>query len=97
MNQHINEEPISVSTEARMQLKGDKMRLKRKLENLKYKQENEGLKKNICLSIPMLYIDKLEELIGLKLYDSKSQIVRMAIKEFLVKEYKNLKYLRYFK
>ena len=91
MNQNINEEPSESKPT------GDKMRLKRKLENLKYKQENMGLKKNISVCIPMLYIKSLEELLVLKLYDSKSQIIRIALKEWLVREYKDLKYLRYWK
>ena len=88
---NINEEPSESKPT------GDKMRLKRKLENLKYKQENMGLKKNISVCIPMLYIKSLEELLVLKLYDSKSQIIRIALKEWLVREYKDLKYLRYWK
>lgn len=74
-----------------------KEKLEKKFENVKYKKENNCYKKNVSFQIPLLFLDCIDELIEGRLYNSKSEIMRLALKEWLIKEFKNLKVLRYWK
>lgn len=58
------------------------------------KKEHKIPMENITINIPEAYEKKLQELISLKIITSRSEGIRLAIREYLVKEYKeNLKLL----
>ena len=52
--------------------------------------------KNLTIYIPDLYEDNLKKLIKLKRIPSRSGGIRLAIRDFLIKQYKELKILGYF-
>ena len=53
--------------------------------------------KNITINIPDVYDRNIQKLINLKILPSRSEAIRLALKEFLQKEYsENLDLLEYF-
>ena len=51
---------------------------------------------NITINLPDIYDKNIQKLIKMKLIPSRSEAVRTALREFLHKEYDNLKLLDYF-
>lgn len=58
--------------------------------------ENNTPMKNITINIPDLYDVNIKKLIKMKLIPSRSEAVRTALREFLLKEYNNLEVLGFF-
>jgi len=52
--------------------------------------------KNITINIPEIYDDNIQKLIKEKIVPSRSEAVRIALREFLHREYNNLKLLGFF-
>ena len=53
--------------------------------------------KNITINLPNLYDDNIQKLIKLNILPSRSEAIRLALKEFLQKEFsENLDLLGYF-
>lgn len=52
---------------------------------------------NITINIPDIYDKNIQRLIKMNLMPSRSEAIRTALREFLHKEYENLKLLDYFK
>ena len=51
---------------------------------------------NITINIPELYDENIQKLIKNKVVPSRSAAIRIAIREFLLNEFENLKLLGYF-
>ncbi|NVM20122.1 MAG: ribbon-helix-helix protein, CopG family [Candidatus Lokiarchaeota archaeon] len=51
---------------------------------------------NITINIPDIYDKNIQKLIKMNLMPSRSEAIRTALREFLHKEYDNLKLLDYF-
>jgi len=53
--------------------------------------------KNITINIPELYLDNIEKIINIEdKYKSRSQVIRIATKEFLKTEFVNLEVLNFY-
>ena len=52
--------------------------------------------KNITINLPKIYDENIQKLIKMKVVPSRSEYVRIALREFLHQEYKNLKLLGFF-
>jgi len=53
--------------------------------------------KNITINLPDLYDDNIQKLINLQIIPSRSEAIRLALKEFLQKEFsENLELLGFF-
>ena len=59
----------------------------------KGKQKKKTPLKNITINIPDIYDENIQKLIALKVIPSRSEAVRMALRDFLHKEYDNLQLL----
>lgn len=51
---------------------------------------------NITINLPQIYDQNIQKLIKMKLVPSRSEAIRIALREFLHNEYKNLKLLGFF-
>ena len=51
---------------------------------------------NITINLPQIYDDNIQKLIREKIVPSRSEAIRIALREFLHNEYKNLKLLGFF-
>lgn len=51
---------------------------------------------NITINIPYIYDQNIQKLIKLKIVPSRSEGIRLALRDFLYNEYLNLKLLGYF-
>jgi len=51
---------------------------------------------NITINLPEIYDQNIQKLIKMKLVPSRSEAIRIALREFLHNEYKNLKLLGFF-
>ncbi len=51
---------------------------------------------NITINLPHIYDENIQKLIKMKVTASRSEAIRIALRDFLHKEYKNLKLLGYF-
>ncbi|MHA2037632.1 MAG: ribbon-helix-helix domain-containing protein [Promethearchaeota archaeon] len=51
---------------------------------------------NITINIPEIYDENIQNLIKKKIVPSRSEAIRIALREFLHNEYKNLKLLGFF-
>ncbi|MHA2007921.1 MAG: ribbon-helix-helix domain-containing protein [Promethearchaeota archaeon] len=51
---------------------------------------------NITINLPEIYDQNIQKLIKLKVVPSRSEAIRIALREFLHNEYKNLKLLGFF-
>lgn len=52
--------------------------------------------RNITINIPEIYEDNIQELIQKKIIASRSEGIRIAIREYLRREYDNLELLGFF-
>ena len=52
--------------------------------------------KNITINIPDIYDENIQKLIKDKIVPSRSECIRIALREFFVNEYKNMQLLGYF-
>jgi len=52
--------------------------------------------RNITINIPEIYDENIKKLIKMKLIPSRSEAIRVALREFLHNEYENLKLLGFF-
>lgn len=52
--------------------------------------------KNITINLPYVYDENIQKLIKMKVVPSRSECIRIALREFLHQEYKNLKLLEFF-
>ncbi|MHA2280975.1 MAG: ribbon-helix-helix domain-containing protein [Promethearchaeota archaeon] len=52
---------------------------------------------NITINLPEIYDENIQKLIREKKVPSRSEAIRIALREFLHNEYKNLKLLGFFK
>ncbi|MBN1800114.1 MAG: ribbon-helix-helix protein, CopG family [Candidatus Lokiarchaeota archaeon] len=62
----------------------------------RFNDSDEELKepmKNITINIPNQYDDIIQKLISLKLIPSRSEAIRIALKEFLAKEFETLDFI----
>ncbi|MBA7480930.1 hypothetical protein ES705_05825 [subsurface metagenome] len=60
------------------------------------KKEKKPKMQNITINIPEIYDENIQKLIKMKITASRSEAIRIAIREFLHTEYDNLKLLGYF-
>ena len=51
---------------------------------------------NITINLPAIYDENIQKLIKKKIVPSRSEAIRIALREFLHNEYKNLKLLGFF-
>lgn len=51
---------------------------------------------NITINLPQIYDDNIQKLIREKIVPSRSEAIRIALREFLHYEYKNLELLGFF-
>jgi Arc/MetJ-type ribon-helix-helix transcriptional regulator len=51
---------------------------------------------NITINLPEIYDQNIQKLIKMKIVPSRSEAIRIALREFLHTEYKNLKLLGFF-
>jgi len=51
---------------------------------------------NITINIPDLYDTNIQKLIKMKIVPSRSEAIRMALREFFHNEYKNMQLLGFF-
>lgn len=51
---------------------------------------------NITINLPEIYDQNIQKLIKMKVVPSRSEAIRIALREFLHNEYKNLKLLGFF-
>ncbi|MBY8985235.1 MAG: ribbon-helix-helix protein, CopG family [Candidatus Lokiarchaeota archaeon] len=51
---------------------------------------------NITINLPQIYDDNIQKLIKKKILPSRSEAIRIALREFLHNEYENLKLLGFF-
>ena len=61
--------------------------------------ENKKIKRkmvNITINLPYIYDENIQKLIRMKVTSSRSEAIRTALRDFLHKEYNNLKLLGYF-
>jgi len=57
------------------------------------KKEKKPKMQNITINIPEIYDENIQKLIRMKITASRSEAIRIAIREFLNAEYDNLKLL----
>ncbi len=60
------------------------------------KKEKKPKMRNITINIPEIYDENIQKLIKMKITASRSEAIRIAIREFLQTECDNLKLLGYF-
>lgn len=60
------------------------------------RKEKKPKMQNITINIPEIYDENIQKLIRMKVVPSRSEAIRIAIREFLHIEYDNLKLLGYF-
>jgi len=61
------------------------------------KEKKRQTMKNITINIPDIYEENIQKLISMKLIASRSEAIRIAVREYLNREYdKNLDLLGYF-
>lgn len=51
---------------------------------------------NITINLPNIYEENIQKLIKYKIVPSRSEAIRVALRDFLHQEYNNLKLLGYF-
>lgn len=51
---------------------------------------------NITINLPQIYDQNIQKLIKMKVVPSRSEAIRIALREFLHNEYKNLELLGFF-
>ena len=61
--------------------------------NRRYSEKPKSSMVNITIYIPEIYDDNIQKLIKTKIVPSRSEAIRVALRDFLHNEYKNLKML----
>ncbi|TXT61438.1 MAG: hypothetical protein BAJALOKI2v1_30059 [Promethearchaeota archaeon] len=62
----------------------------------KKKKKEKTPMQNITINLPEIYDKNIQDLIKMKLVESRSEAIRIAIREFFHREYDNLKLLGFF-
>ena len=60
------------------------------------KKEKKSAMQNITINIPDIYDTNIQKLIKMKIVPSRSEAIRMALREFFHSEYKNMQLLGFF-
>ena len=60
------------------------------------KKEKKSAMRNITINIPDIYDTNIQKLIKMKIVPSRSEAIRMALREFFHSEYKNMQLLGFF-
>lgn len=60
------------------------------------KKKTKPKMKNITINLPEIYDKNIQKLIRMNIVPSRSEAIRIALREFLHNEYNNLKLLGYF-
>ena len=60
------------------------------------KKEKKRAMQNITINIPDIYDTNIQKLIKMKIVPSRSEAIRMALREFFKNEFKNMKILGFF-
>jgi len=60
------------------------------------KKEKKRAMQNITINIPDIYDTNIQKLIKMKIVPSRSEAIRMALREFFSNEYKNMQILGFF-
>jgi len=60
------------------------------------KKEKKSPMQNITINIPDIYDTNIQKLIKMKIVPSRSEAIRMALREFFKNEFKNMKILGFF-
>ena len=61
-----------------------------------HKKEKKAAMQNITINIPDIYDVNIQKLIKMKIVPSRSEAIRIALREFFHQEYKNLELLGFF-
>jgi len=72
------------------------MAKKKKVDAISDKKKSKKKLVNITINIPEIYDKNIQKLILMKITPSRSECIRTALRDFLHKEYENLKLLGYF-
>jgi len=72
------------------------MAKKKKVDAISDKKKSKKKMVNITINIPEIYDKNIQKLIKMKITPSRSECIRTALRDFLHKEYENLKLLGYF-
>jgi len=62
----------------------------------KPEKEKRPTMQNITINIPDIYDTNIQKLIKMKIVPSRSEAIRMALREFFKNEFKNMKILGFF-
>jgi Arc/MetJ-type ribon-helix-helix transcriptional regulator len=60
------------------------------------KKEKKLAMRNITINIPNIYDKNIQKLIKMKIVPSRSEAIRIALREFFHNEYKNMQLLGFF-
>ena len=60
------------------------------------KKQKKSAMQNITINIPDIYDTNIQKLIKMKIVPSRSECIRMALREFFRAEYKNMQLLGFF-
>jgi len=60
------------------------------------KKEKKRAMQNITINIPDIYDTNIQKLIKLKIVPSRSEAIRMALREFFKNEFENMRILGFF-
>jgi len=60
------------------------------------KKEKKLAMRNITINIPNIYDTNIQKLIKMKIVPSRSEAIRIALREFFHNEYKNMQLLGFF-
>jgi len=60
------------------------------------KKEKKSAMHNITINIPDIYDTNIQKLIKMKIVPSRSEAIRIALREFFHSEYKNMQLLGFF-
>jgi len=72
------------------------MAKKKKVDAISDKKKSKKRMVNITINIPEIYDKNIQKLIKMKITPNRSECIRTALRDFLHKEYENLKLLGYF-
>lgn len=73
------------------------MAKKKKVDDISDKKKSKKKMVNITINLPEIYDENIQKLIKMKITPSRSECIRTAVRDFLHKEYENLKLLGYCK
>lgn len=72
------------------------MAKKKKVDNISDKKKTKKRMVNITINLPEIYDENIQKLIKMKITPSRSECIRTALRDFLLKEAQNLELLGYF-